>query len=173
MIRLKPGATATSGPHPTPTHPSSISSPHPTPLHPPQPTPPHRNFRWVSDGLQTPQNKYECVKGATSLYPPNISGHFVPLILLLPVHGALHCNENSKHIFPEMKLQGLVPNFYIHVSGSDLYIPMTCLIWNICFPVLHERTLSSTTGGMRRAGKGTAAKQMLGTVPCPLLRFYD
>ncbi len=35
-----------------------------------------------------------------------------------------HCTENSKKIFPEMKLRGLVPNFCIHVSVSDLYIPM-------------------------------------------------
>ncbi len=33
-----------------------------------------------------------------------------------------HCTKNSKHIFPEMKLRSLVPNFYIHVSVSDLYI---------------------------------------------------
>jgi hypothetical protein len=32
--------------------------------------------------------------------------------------------KNSKQIFPEMKLHGLVPNFEIHVSLSDLYIPM-------------------------------------------------
>jgi hypothetical protein len=36
---------------------------------------------------------------------------------------ALHCTENTKQIFPEMKLRGLVPNFCIHVSVSDLYIP--------------------------------------------------
>ncbi len=35
----------------------------------------------------------------------------------------IHCNENSQQIFPEMKLRGLDPNFYIHVSVSDLYIP--------------------------------------------------
>ncbi len=34
----------------------------------------------------------------------------------------MHCTENSKRIFPEMKLRGLVPNFYVHVSVSDLYI---------------------------------------------------
>jgi hypothetical protein len=27
----------------------------------------------------------------------------------------MHCTENSKKMFPEMKLRGLVPNFYIHV----------------------------------------------------------
>ncbi len=31
--------------------------------------------------------------------------------------------QNSKHIFSEMKLCGLVLHFYIHVSVSDLYIP--------------------------------------------------
>jgi hypothetical protein len=31
--------------------------------------------------------------------------------------------ENSKQIFPEKELRGLSPNFYIHVSVSDLYIP--------------------------------------------------
>jgi hypothetical protein len=34
-----------------------------------------------------------------------------------------HCTENWKQIFPEMKLRGLVPNSYIHVSLSHLYIP--------------------------------------------------
>jgi hypothetical protein len=34
-----------------------------------------------------------------------------------------HYTENSKQICPEMKLRGLVPNSYIHVSVSDLYIP--------------------------------------------------
>ncbi len=35
----------------------------------------------------------------------------------------VQCTENSKQIFPEMKLRGLVPNFLTHVSVSDLYIP--------------------------------------------------
>jgi hypothetical protein len=33
----------------------------------------------------------------------------------------IHCNGNSKHIFSEMKLHGLVPNFYIYVSGSNFF----------------------------------------------------
>jgi hypothetical protein len=45
----------------------------------------------------------------------------------------IHCSENSKPILPEMKLCGLVPNFYIHVSGSDLYIPTIGLISNFYF----------------------------------------
>jgi hypothetical protein len=39
----------------------------------------------------------------------------------MPFKSTAHCTETSKHIFPEMKLRGLVPNFYIHVY--DLYIP--------------------------------------------------
>ncbi len=34
-----------------------------------------------------------------------------------------HCREDPIYVFPEMKLLGLVPDSYIHVSVSDLYIP--------------------------------------------------
>jgi hypothetical protein len=34
-----------------------------------------------------------------------------------------HNTDNSKQIFPERELRGLNPNFHIHVSLSDLYIP--------------------------------------------------
>jgi hypothetical protein len=36
--------------------------------------------------------------------------------------------ENSKQIFPEMKLCGLSTNSFIHVSVSDLYIPANNLL---------------------------------------------
>jgi hypothetical protein len=36
-----------------------------------------------------------------------------------------HCKEDSNYVFPEIKLRGLVPNFNIHTSVSDLYIPRT------------------------------------------------
>jgi hypothetical protein len=39
----------------------------------------------------------------------------------------MHCPKNVKQIFPETKLRGLVPNFYSHVSASDLYIPTISL----------------------------------------------
>jgi hypothetical protein len=39
-----------------------------------------------------------------------------------------HKTENSKQIFPEKKLRGLSPNFNIHVSLSDLYIPTIGLL---------------------------------------------
>jgi hypothetical protein len=32
----------------------------------------------------------------------------------------MHCPDSLKQIYPEMKLRGHVPNFYIHVSVSDL-----------------------------------------------------
>jgi hypothetical protein len=35
----------------------------------------------------------------------------------------LHCKEDPVYVFPEMKLRGLVPNFHVCVSVSDLYIP--------------------------------------------------
>jgi hypothetical protein len=42
----------------------------------------------------------------------------------------MHCTENPIYVFPEMKLSGLVPNSYIHVSMSDLYIARVGLpIW--------------------------------------------
>jgi hypothetical protein len=34
-----------------------------------------------------------------------------------------HCNENPIHVLSEKKLRGLSPNFHIHLSVSDLYIP--------------------------------------------------
>ncbi len=51
-----------------------------------------------------------------------------------------------------MKLRSLVPNFFIHVSGNNLYIPTIGLIWNLYFTLLHERTVGSTAGAKRRAG---------------------
>ncbi len=36
----------------------------------------------------------------------------------------MHCPVKSKQIFPPKKLCGLIPTFYIHVSVSDLDIPM-------------------------------------------------
>jgi hypothetical protein len=34
-----------------------------------------------------------------------------------------HCTKNPIYVFPGMKLHGLAPNSYIHVSVSDLYTP--------------------------------------------------
>jgi hypothetical protein len=41
-----------------------------------------------------------------------------------------HCTKNPIYVLLEIKLRGLVPNSYIHVSMSDLYFPRTSLpIW--------------------------------------------
>ncbi len=47
--------------------------------------------------------------------------------------------ENSKQIFPEKELRGQYPNFHIHVSVRDLYIPtidLPILLQEICGPIL-------------------------------------
>ncbi|MFN9897854.1 MAG: hypothetical protein ACK55Z_03465, partial [bacterium] len=47
--------------------------------------------------------------------------------------------ENLKHIFPKKEYQGLSPNFHIHVSVSELYIPtmgLPFLLEEICRPLL-------------------------------------
>jgi hypothetical protein len=50
-------------------------------------------------------------------------GFVVPVqdIFLLPWQ---HCKEIWIYVFPEKELRGLSPNFHIHVSVSDQYIPM-------------------------------------------------
>jgi hypothetical protein len=67
-----------------------------------------------------------------------------------------------------MKLRGLTPNFYIHVSGRNLYITTIGLIWNLYFFLYCVRELSAQLQE-RREGQGTAAKQWLVAVPCPPL----
>jgi hypothetical protein len=42
-------------------------------------------------------------------------------------HTAKTKAENLKLIFPEKEYRGLSPNFHIHVSVSELYIPTMCL----------------------------------------------
>jgi hypothetical protein len=54
--------------------------------------------------------------------------------VLVNMAGAiLHCKirnytKNSQQIFPEKEMRGLSPNFHIHVSVSDLYIPTISLL---------------------------------------------
>jgi hypothetical protein len=36
---------------------------------------------------------------------------------------SVHCNENPIYVFLDWELRGLSPNFNIHASVSDLYIP--------------------------------------------------
>jgi hypothetical protein len=47
--------------------------------------------------------------------------------------------ENLKQIFPEKEYRGQSPNFHIHVSVSELYIPtmgLPFLLEEICGPIL-------------------------------------
>jgi hypothetical protein len=47
--------------------------------------------------------------------------------------------ENLKQIFPEKEYCGINPNFHIHVSVSELYIPtmgLPFLLEEICGPML-------------------------------------
>ncbi len=61
------------------------------------------------------------MKTVTSLYYQKLFS--TGAIVFLSTAKTLHCSKNFKQIFPDMKLRGLVPNSYIHVSVSDLYIP--------------------------------------------------
>jgi hypothetical protein len=48
-------------------------------------------------------------------------------------------DENWKQIFPKKEYRGLSPNFHIHMSVSELYIPtmeLPFLLEEICGPIL-------------------------------------
>jgi hypothetical protein len=50
-----------------------------------------------------------------------------------------HNNENSKQIFLEKEMRGASPNFHIHVSVSNLYIPGLPFLLQentVCGPIL-------------------------------------
>ncbi len=48
---------------------------------------------------------------------------YTPIIHFLYYMSILQCNENPIYVFLFWELRGLSPNFHIHVSVSDLYIP--------------------------------------------------
>jgi hypothetical protein len=56
--------------------------------------------------------------------------------------------ENLKQIFPEKEYQGLSPNFHIHASVNELYIPtmsLPFLLEEICEPILGKyKSLTDT-----------------------------
>ena len=59
-----------------------------------------------------------------------------------------HNAENLKQIFPEKELRGHSPNFHIHVSVCDLYIPtihLPILLQEIWGPILGKyKSLTDT-----------------------------
>jgi hypothetical protein len=63
------------------------------------------------------------------------------------IHTALqrHNIENSKQLFPEKELRGHNPNFYIHVSVSDLYVP------TIGLPILLQENMWTNPGNVYKS----------------------
>ncbi len=53
-----------------------------------------------------------------------------------------HNTENLKQIFPEKEFHGHSPNFHIHVSVSDLYIPA------IDLPILLQENMWTDPGNI-------------------------
>jgi hypothetical protein len=66
-------------------------------------------------------------QGVKQGQPLNVRGGQGPLLK--------HSTENLKQIFPEKELCGYSPNFHIHVSVSNLYIP------TIDLPVLLQENM--------------------------------
>jgi hypothetical protein len=64
-----------------------------------------------------------------------------------------HNNENSKQIFPEKDLRGHSPIFHIHVSVSDLYLPL------IDLPILLQENMWTDPGTHMNVEIGTEASQ--------------
>ncbi len=70
--------------------------------------------------------------------------------------------ENLKQIFPEKELRSRSPNFHIHVSVSDLYIPTMDL------PILLQENIWTDPGNLINAHRrmdleiGTEAGQLPG-----------
>ena len=53
--------------------------------------------------------------------------------------------QKSDNVFPEMKMRGLVPNSYIHVSVSTLYIP------TISPPIFLQQNMQTDGGNIKIA----------------------
>jgi hypothetical protein len=84
------------------------------------------------------------LRGLTNSVAVAIKGRFSNVLNLKPISCALQRDntENSKQIFPEKELHGLSPNFHIHVSVSDLYIPI------IGLPILLKKKMWTDPGNM-------------------------
>jgi hypothetical protein len=56
---------------------------------------------------------------------PRSGGGGTTFLHRTPQQRQIHCNENPIYVFLFWELRGVIPNFHIHVSMSDLYIPST------------------------------------------------
>jgi hypothetical protein len=61
--------------------------------------------------------------GVATTEQRDITKKATAIIFTYTTHCNPHCKEIRIYIFPEEELHGLSPNFHIHVSVSDLYIP--------------------------------------------------
>jgi hypothetical protein len=78
----------------------------------------------------------------------------------------MHYTENLKHIFPEMKLHGVVPNFYIQLGVINIFPQL--VLFAISIFLYYLRKLSAQPQE-RWEGQGTAGKQGCAALPCPPL----
>jgi hypothetical protein len=74
---------------------------------------------------RTPLDRDQYENETVRVGPSNIpfAGEGLFAIRHLGMDPRIHCNENPVYVFLSWELRGLSPNFYIHVSRSDLYIP--------------------------------------------------
>jgi hypothetical protein len=82
----------------------------------------------------------------------------------------MHCTENSKQIFPEIKLHGIFPNFCIHLSVSDLYIPTICPQTQYCkIDRPMDGKLNITHRYINVESENKAAQFISGNICCKIL----
>ncbi len=90
-----------------------------------------QNFLYVIFGHEKSGSGSEFAK--KSGFSESDSGHHLPELCIEGIlianqarsglEGHTHCNGNPIYVLPEKELCGLSPNFHIHVSVNDLYIP--------------------------------------------------
>ncbi len=77
------------------------------------------SFQYLFSQLQ--YKKFKSLELTFTPYNQILIYGFLNLILTKPK--LTHCKENPIYVFIFWELRGLSPNFHIHVSVSDLYIP--------------------------------------------------